>query len=143
MGITRSFIPPIDSEDVHAVANKLDNVMDRINATARLVKMLDLRAVQGAAVRLADLIVQLGAQLSVMAGSLRDSPTVLAGAAAVRALEEEGDRLYGSAMTDLFTGRPDALAVLKWKELYELLENTLDAGRHAAGALETVALKYA
>ena len=78
-----------------------------------------------------------------MVKEIKHSPTVLEGTRAIRAIEEEGDLAYGTAMSALFEGYPDPLDVIKWKDIYSELEDTLNACRHAAAVLESIALKHA
>ena len=73
---------------------------------------------------------------------LKDPRTVLDTLQSIKALEQEGDALYQQAVGDLFSGSPDPLDVIKWKSLYDGLEDAIDACQHAAVVIERIALKH-
>jgi predicted phosphate transport protein (TIGR00153 family) len=141
--IDTSLITPIDSEDVHEVAGRLDSVLDHIEDVALRAVSYGIRDTREPAARLSLLIARAGNQLEHMVKEIKHTTVVLEGSKRVRAIEEEGDVEYGAAMSALFDGHPDPLEVIKWKDIYSELEDTLDACRHAAGMLESITLKHA
>jgi predicted phosphate transport protein (TIGR00153 family) len=143
--LDRVFITPLDREDIHMLASRLDDVIDLIDGTAR--RLLIFRAGQApqGAILIAEVIVRASSQLQVAVVSLDKNRghTVLDACAQVKRLEEEGDSLYHEWLGRLFEGDPDPLTVIKWKEIYDNLEKTLDDIEDAANVLESISIKHA
>jgi predicted phosphate transport protein (TIGR00153 family) len=139
------FITPLDREDIHQLASRLDDVLDLIDGTARRVQMFHAGEAPQGAVLLAGVVVRATEQLLVAVRNLEKNKgrTVLDACIQVKRLEEEGDSLYHEWLGLLFTGSPDALTVMKWKEIYDNLEKTLDQIEDAANVLESVSIKHA
>lgn len=142
--LDRSFITPLDREDIHALASGLDDVMDLIDGLARRSQIFHVgRAPQGA-ILLAGVVRRAAEQLLTAVRGLarhRDG-TVLTACVAVKRLEEEGDSLYHEWLGKMFEGSPDPVQLLKWKELYDNLERTLDTAEDAANVLESISIKH-
>jgi uncharacterized protein len=141
--LSTTFLAAIDSGDVHAVATHLDDVMDWIDATARRAIAFRVTEVRAPAVRLVVVLVRATEHLELAVVHIKDSRVVLEHVRAIGQLEAEGDVLYGEAVSALFEGRPDPLEVLEWKELYDHLEEAIDACKHASAVLESISLKHA
>ena len=143
--LDRVFITPLDREDIHLLASRLDDVIDLIDGTARRVQMFRAGKAPEGAVLIADVINRAVAQLQVAVGSLEKNRggTVLEACAQVKRLEEEGDSLYHEWLGRLFEGEPDPLTVIKWKEIYDNLEKTLDDIEDASNVLESISIKHA
>ena len=141
--LSKTFLAAIDSGDVHSVATHLDDVMDWIDATARRALAFRVTEVRAPAVRLATVLVRAAERLERAVVHIKDSRVVLEDVRAIRQLEAEGDMLYGVAVSALFEGRPDPLEVLEWKEIYDHLEEAIDACKHASAVLESILLKHA
>jgi uncharacterized protein len=143
--LDRVFITPLDREDIHLLASRLDDVVDLIDGTARRVKMFRTGKAPEGAFLIADVIGRAVTQLQVAVRSLEKNKggTVLEACVQVKRLEEEGDSLYHEWLGRLFEGQPDPLEVIKWKELYDNLEKTLDDIEDAANVLESISIKHA
>jgi predicted phosphate transport protein (TIGR00153 family) len=143
--LDRVFITPLDREDIHLLASRLDDVMDLIDGTARRLLIFHTGKSPEGAVLLADVIGKAVAQLQVGVGSLEKNKAgaVLAACVQVKRMEEEGDSLYHEWLGRLFEGRPDPLDAIKWKEIYDNLEKTLDTIEDAANVLESISIKHA
>ena len=139
-----SFITPLDREDIHLLAQSLDDVIDRLDGIARRTKIFRVGTAPRGAVLMTDVIHRATLQIheAVKALELDHNEAVLAACREVRRLEEEGDALYHEWMATLFDGEPDPLTVMKWKELYDKLEDTLDSTESVANTLESVAIKH-
>jgi hypothetical protein len=139
------FITPLDREDIHLLASRLDDVIDLIDGTARRLQMFRAGKSPEGAVLIADVIGRAVAQLQVAVRSLEKNRggTVLEACVQVKRLEEEGDSLYHEWLGRLFEGEPDPLNVIKWKEIYDNLEKTLDDIEDAANVLESISIKHA
>jgi uncharacterized protein Yka (UPF0111/DUF47 family) len=136
------FIPPIDREDIHVLSIRLGMVADFIGGTARRAVSLKANARSEAAVGLARLIVKAAGEIEAAVRSIRTGDEVLARCRAIKQVEEEGDAAWEAALTELFAGRPDPVDVIRWKALYDQLEDTLDACDDVANELETIAVKH-
>ena len=143
--LDRVFITPLDREDIHLLASRLDDVIDLIDGTARRLQMFRAGRAPEGAVLIADVIGRAVAQLQVAVRSLEKNRagTVLQACVQVKRLEEEGDSLYHEWLGRLFEGEPDPLNVIKWKEIYDNLEKTLDDIEDAANVLESISIKHA
>jgi predicted phosphate transport protein (TIGR00153 family) len=143
--LDRVFITPLDREDIHLLASRLDDVVDLIDGTARRLTMFRTGKAPEGAFLIADVIGRAVTQLQVAVRSLEKNKggTVLEACVQVKRLEEEGDSLYHEWLGRLFEGAPDPLEVIKWKELYDNLEKTLDDIEDAANVLESISIKHA
>jgi uncharacterized protein len=141
--LSKTFLAAIDSGDVHSVATHLDDVMDWIDATAHRAIAFRVTEVRAPAVRLVGVLVGATERLERAVVHIKDPHVVLENVQAIRQLEAEGDALYGEAVSALFVGRPDPLEVLEWKEIYDHLEEAIDACKHASAVLESISLKHA
>lgn len=143
--LDRVFITPLDREDIHVLASRLDDVIDLIDGTARRLHIFRAGEAPQGAILIAEVIVRAVAQLQVGVAALEKNKggTVLDACIQVKRLEEEGDSLYHEWLGRLFEGSPDALTVIKWKEIYDNLEKTLDFIEDAANVLESISIKHA
>ena len=139
--IDRSFVTPIDREDIHLLASALDNVIDLLDGTARRVEMFHIRETKPAAQQLAQVLERAATQIEQGVGKMKRPKEVAATSVAVKQLEEEGDAIYHRAVGELFAGTPDPLEVIKWKEIYDTLERAIDQCEDVANVIQSVALK--
>jgi uncharacterized protein len=136
-----SFITPLDREDIHSLAQELDNVVDLINGTARRAAMFHITETREPARKLCEILMQQVKHLERAVTQIRDPRAVAMATREVKALEQQGDLIYHDAMGALFAGRPDPLEVMKWKEIYDTIEGTLDVSQTVAIVLESISLK--
>jgi predicted phosphate transport protein (TIGR00153 family) len=143
--LDRVFITPLDREDIHLLASRLDDVMDLIDGTASRVQMYQAGEAPPGAILMADVVLRATQQLLVAVMGLEKNRdrVVLDACAQVKRLEEEGDSVYHEWVARLFDGSPDALIVIKWKEIYDTLEKTLDHMEDAGNVLESISIKHA
>ncbi|HEY3934251.1 MAG TPA: DUF47 family protein [Gemmatimonadales bacterium] len=142
--LDRTFITPFDPEDIHELASRLDDIMDRIDSTARRARIFRIAEVPGGAMLMCDAIHRTTQQVLVAVEALKDGPpaTVLTACREIKRFEEEGDALYYLWLGRLFEDRHEAITVITWKELYDTLEKTLDSAEDAANVLESVTIKH-
>ena len=138
-----SFVTPFDREDIHTLSTRLDNVVDLIDGTARRAAMFHITDVREPARRLSDVLVRATDCIAESVGSMKVRKVVAEKAREIKALEEEGDAIYHEAVGELFKNGTDALEVMKWKDLYDTLENALDECEDVANALESISIKNA
>lgn len=144
--LNKSFITPIDREDIYLIAKELDNITDYVESTAHRFKMLNVVTIREEAIKLAELAVVCTKELKDVMHELKNmkrSKTLKNKVIEVNRIENEGDEIYRSAMTNLFKNEKDAIEVIKWKEIFEYLENTLDACEDVANIVEGVVMKHA
>ena len=143
--LDRVFITPLDREDIHLLASRLDDVLDLIDGTARRVQMFHAGAAPEGAILMADVVVRATGQLLTAVRGLeqKTARVVLDACVQVKRLEEEGDSVYHEWLGRLFEGTPDPLTIIKWKEIYDNLEKTLDYIEDASNVLESISIKHA
>ncbi len=139
--IDRSFVTPIDREDIHLLASRLDDVIDLLDGTARRAQMFHITATREHAKRLSAVLVRAAAEIKVAVGDMKKPLVVAERAREMKRLEEEGDAIYHEAVGELFAGTPDPIEVIKWKDLYDKLEDALDQCDDVANVLESISIK--
>ena len=140
--LDRSFITPLDREDIYRLAQELDTVTDLIDGTARRVTMFRIRDPQPNAVKLARILQEAVNELEQSVRQVKDRRSVAAHSLHIKKFEEMGDAAYAEAVGTLFDGTPDPLQVIKWKEVYDTLEEALDRCQAASIVLESISLKH-
>ena len=141
--IDKSFVTPIDREDIHMLASRLDDVIDLIDGTSRRFEMLHIDVVKEPARELARVLINAAEHIQTGVSAIRETKRVTEQAAQIKRLEEEGDAIYHAAVGDLFRGHPDPLEVIKWKEMYDTLERATDSCMGVAQVLQSISLKNA
>jgi predicted phosphate transport protein (TIGR00153 family) len=142
-GIDRSFITPIDREDIHQLAVRLDDVIDLIDGTARRLVLYDITSPTGPSKRLSQVIVAATSEMVVAVGALRKQKGVIEHCIRIKQLENEGDVAYHEAVASLFREKKaDPIEVIKWKDVYENMEGCIDQCEAVAHVLESVVLKH-
>lgn len=144
--LNRAFITPFDREDINALAHALDDVVDFIDSTADAMSLYKVAPPGIRAKELADIIVQ-GAQeverAVPMLRSHKDLKNILPRCVEINRLENMADRVYRSALAELFDDTTDLAQVIQWREIYEHMETATDRCEDVANVLEGVALKHA
>jgi uncharacterized protein len=138
-----SFVTPLDREDIHALATRLDNVVDLIDGTARRAAMYHIKEVREPAARLSAVLVRATDCIAEAVTGMKKGKVVAQKAREIKLLEEEGDGIYHEAVGALFRNGAEALEVMKWKDLYDTLEDALDECEDVANTLESISLKNA
>lgn len=144
--LNRSFVTPIDREDIYLIAKELDNITDDIESTAHRFMMFNVTSIRPDALKMADMIIKCTEELMGVMSELKNMKTskVLKDRIIeVNRIEDAGDDIFRNAMQSLFVNENDSLEVIKWKEIYEYLENTLDACEDVANIIEGVVMKHA
>ncbi len=143
--LNKTFITPIDREDLHALATKIDDVIDMIWACVERFTLFRLSVPTKEAIDMAKEILTTTEMMSKAIIALRDKKYsfVQEYCIEINSLENRIDRLYKNALVKLFDEVKDPIAIIKWKEVYEYLENASDACEDVANILEAIVLKYA
>jgi predicted phosphate transport protein (TIGR00153 family) len=140
--LNRTFVTPLDREDIHALARSLDDVMDAIDASATLVRLYRLEYVRFGARELAKIISACTDQVRLALGSLEQRKGLTTHAVEINRLENEADRTHQQAVSRLFDDEKDPIMVLKWKETLDFLEDATDRCEDVANVLEGVMVKH-
>lgn len=139
--IDTSFVTPLDREDIHLLAKRLDNVIDIINGAARRVVMFRVTEPRAGGVEMADIIVRASSEILEAVIDVTKPKRMSEHSRAIKVLEEEGDALYAVCVGGLFANEMPAIEVLKWKEIYDALEHAIDECDDVSNVLESIALK--
>lgn len=141
--IDKSFITPIDREDIHMLASRLDDVIDLLDGVSRRFEMLHITESTPASHKLTGVLVRAANEIKGAVADMRKPRIVNEHVALIKRLEEEGDTIYHDAVGALFAGTPDPIAVIKWKEMYDTLEHAIDSCMGVAQVLQSISLKNA
>jgi predicted phosphate transport protein (TIGR00153 family) len=140
--LNRSFITPLDREDIHTLAISLDDIMDAIDAVAAVMRLYKIAQVRPGTRRLADIVCESVDRITEALGLLEKRQGVLELAARVNQLEREADRVHQDAIVALFDQERDPIAVIKWKEIFDFLEAATDRCEDVGNLLEGVVVKH-
>ncbi len=142
--LQQSFVTPIDREDIALLAQRMDDVLDHVDAAVTALYDYELRTPTSAAREMAIVIKQAGETLQQAMAHLRhgDLKAILPLTVEVNRLENHGDMLFRSAMRDLFQNEYDVRDIIKWREVYDELEAATDSAEDVANVMEGVVLKY-
>jgi uncharacterized protein Yka (UPF0111/DUF47 family) len=142
----RTFITPLDREDIGLMARSIDDVADRIHSAADILYVYRIESSNDRAKELADIIVQATVEVEKAVAGISghiNRNQLLKQCVEINRLENMADSVYRSALADLFTNSKDMAYVVKWREVYEDMESSIDGCEVIADVLEGIALKYA
>jgi predicted phosphate transport protein (TIGR00153 family) len=140
--INTTFVTPFDREDVYALASRLDDVLDLIEAAADRLVLYRIKAPTSGARALAEVIVKAADATQAAVGCLRPSrPSYHVHCVETNRLENEADRLLKELIAGLFADVVDPIEVIKWKEIYETLEEVTDRCEDVVNVIEGIMLK--
>jgi len=137
-----TFVTPFDREDIHMLADRLDEVVDMTEEAVRMAALYGIERLSRPTGEMARILGRACAQVADAVAALPATAPVLEATKAIRTSETEGDALYLLALGELFENATDPLEVIKWKDIITLLENAIDATEDVAGTLEGIALKH-
>ena len=144
--LNRTFITPLDREDIHALTTVLDDIIDIIQATTDRMVLFRIPATTPALLKMVDVLVQGTEAIGKAVKSLRDlkhTRRTLDFCIEVNRLENEGDKYLKAALEELFADPKDVLEVIKWKEIYEAAEFATDKCEDVANVIEGIIVKNA
>ena len=140
--LNKTFVTPIDREDIHVLATSLDDVMDAIDAAAGVTRRYRIAQLRYGARELASLVWQSTMQVKVAVEALERRDGVHQLAVEVNRLENAADDVHDEALRRLFEEEKDAITLIKWKEMLDLLEEATDRCEDCANVLEGVVVKH-
>ena len=141
--LNKTFIVPIDREDIHALSSKIDDVMDLIESIARRMVLFKIKETSEPATQLAQILSRSTAEVTAAVSQLQNGMKVMEHCIEINRLENEADHIYHVALGKLFETETDPINLIKWKELLEELENSLDKCEDVANVIESIVVKNA
>jgi predicted phosphate transport protein (TIGR00153 family) len=141
--LNKTFIVPIDREDIYGLSSKLDDVTDLIESIARRLVLFKVTEVTEPALELARVLQRSTAAIVLAVSELQNGMKVMDPCIEINRLEDEADHIYHLALAKLFESEKDPIALIKWKELYEKLEASLDRCEDVANVIEGIIVKNA
>lgn len=138
----RTFVTPFDREDIHTLADRLDDIVDRTEEVGKLAAVYGIERLTGRTAEMSRILARACGQVARAVEALPAAGPILEASRGIKAVETEGDALYYEALGELFQNEREPLEVMKWKDIINQLENAIDACEHAAGTLEGIALKH-
>jgi predicted phosphate transport protein (TIGR00153 family) len=141
--INETFVTPIDRDDILRLTSALDDIVDDIEEVADYLGLYQAEAPMMQAQGLAHVLVDATRELAAAFPLMREFKDVSAHIVEVHRLENEGDRIVRSAIASLFEEGIDPMVVIRWKDIFERLEDAIDATERTAYVLEGVVIKNA
>ncbi|MHB1161167.1 MAG: DUF47 domain-containing protein [Chloroflexota bacterium] len=144
--LNKTFVTPLDREDIHALAAAMDTVLDQMDAAADTMVLYGVEQPTDQAKLLADIIVDSAEQVYQAIAVLRSRRNIremLVHCVEINRLENEADEVRRQVLAALFREESDVIKIIKWKEIYELLEKATDGCEDVADVLQTIVLKNA
>ena len=132
---------PFSAADAHELISELDDVVDLAEEVADFMGLYRIEAATEQAIALAAVLERAGSELATALTRLRRPADLRPHIVALDELEHEGDRLERAALSSLFDRGIDPMVVIRWKDIYERLEEAIDACRHAGNTLESLIVK--
>jgi predicted phosphate transport protein (TIGR00153 family) len=140
--LNQTFITPIDREDIHALAGGLDDIVDSIEYTAVRILLYRIEGPTQFAREMSEVLQRLASEIERGIQSLEnDRQKSMQNCHQIHLLESEGDHFHHAALDSLFAEEQNPLTVIKYKELYEQLERTIDRCEDVANVMEAIVLK--
>ena len=142
--LNKTFVTPLDREDIHTLASAMDTVLDQIESAGDTMILYGVQGPTEQAKLLADIIVDSAEQIHQAVAVLRSRRNIremLVNCVEINRLENEADEVRRQVLAALFREEPDVIKIIKWKEIYELLERATDSCEDVADVLQTIVLK--
>jgi len=141
--LNQTFVTPFDREDIYGLASKVDDVVDYIDEVADFLKLYRIEAPMEQSVAMAQVLVSACEQIVLALSGLRGFKDIEQYWIEIHRLENDGDRMYRDAVASLFTGGIDPMVVIRWKDIFTVLERAIDSTEDVAHIIEGVVIKNA
>ncbi len=139
--LNQTFVTPIDREDILELASALDDIVDLTEEVADYLGLYKVEAPMEQAQRLAHILMQASRQISEAMPRMRDFKDISHYTVEIHRLENDGDRVVREAIASLFDTGIDPMVVIRWKDLFERLEEAIDATERVANTLQGIVIK--
>jgi predicted phosphate transport protein (TIGR00153 family) len=141
--LNSTFVTPFDREDIHALAEELDDVVDDIQTVSQLMLLTQVTTPLPELEEQAQLLVRMAEEAQLLVGRLESMKDVQQHLDAIDRLESEGDAVFRRTLAKLYSGELEALEVLRWKGIVEALEGALNTIEDISDVVESIVLKHA
>lgn len=139
--LNKTFVTPIDREDLHNLAYAIDDIVDNIEAAGTMMVLCKVKVMTPYAQKMANIVLEAAAKLNTLVPNLRSMRDARQQYIAIHTLENQGDDLWQQAFASLFEDGSNPLDVIKWKEIYEMMEESIDAIERVAEIVEEIIQK--
>lgn len=145
--LNEAFITPIEREDIYSIIQQMHNILDLINSSMHRFIMFDINESSNESRIMGDILVKTTDELVKLMSELNitglKSKKIIDIITNINKFELEGDKIFRKIVSDLFKNEKDPLVIMKWKEIYQILEDTLDTCQRVAILVEGVVIKNA
>jgi predicted phosphate transport protein (TIGR00153 family) len=139
--LNRTFITPLEREDIHQLASNLDDVLDAVEAIGARLFLFQVGQPPAEALRMAKILTECATQIEQAVDNLKKMNNLISFTMEINRLENEADGISRQVTADLFSGKHDLLDVMRWKEIYGRLEGAADKCEDVANAIESIVVK--
>jgi predicted phosphate transport protein (TIGR00153 family) len=139
--LNHSFITPFDRDDIYALASALDDVIDLVEEIADTIVLDGIQTITPEAQQMGHILIQIGRELVTVFDQLESKSDTHERWIRIHTLENQADEVTRGAIGELFNSLQDPIEVIRWKDVYALLEETVDRAEDIANILETVTIK--
>ena len=142
--LVKDFLPPVDREDITLIANKLDNIEDGIDEVLINIKILNVTQMKSEVVELLDILIlccDAVKEIFIAFNGLKNADLIKQKTIHVNHLEEQGDRVFEKLMSELYRNELNPIELIKWTNICNCLENTIDACEEVADSVDEVVMK--
>jgi len=139
--LNRTFITPLEREDIHQLASNLDDVLDAVEAIGSRLFLFQVGQPPAEALRMATILTECATQIEQAVDNLKQMNNLISFTMEINRLENEADGISRQVTADLFSGKHDLLDVMRWKEIYGRLEGAADKCEDVANAIESIVVK--
>lgn len=140
--LTRTFVTPLDQEDIHDLAVQTDDILDFMEDAAAAILLFKIEHTTPYARELASILVQIVGEVANLLSRLRSPKDFKTEHIRLHDLENKADRVYREALVHLFENTESAVEIIKWKEIYDHLERAIDRCEDVADTIRAVIIKY-
>ena len=142
----KTFLTPIDREDIYALVNKMDSILDMVEASAARMSLYKVKVPAKEIIdqaKILDKAIKKVKYIVHAMKNMKNAKTILEACVEINTLENEGDIVMRMTMTRLFEQEKDAIELIKWKEIFERIEEAIDVCEDVANIVEGIVLKHA
>ena len=142
--LIKDFLPPIDREDIATIVNKLDDIEDGIDEIAINIRIFNVKKIREDSLEIVDIVVKSAKAVKgvfEVLSNLKDIETIKSKVIVVNKLEEQGDRVYEKITSNLYKEAKDTISLIKWTNLYNCFENTIDSCEQISDCIQDVIMK--
>lgn len=140
-----TFLTPLDREDIYALVNKMDSVLDMIEASAMRINLYKVKTPSEGIIKLALILDKAVNKIKTIVRGMRDMKNahlILDACVEINTLENDGDLILRTTIAHLFENEKDVFELIKWKEIYERLEEAIDVCEDVSNIAEGIVLKH-